>query len=228
MNPLPTSSAIYTSLLHSPISLHFTYSSTLKLERNIKTSHLDLSLFSLSRTHQTPNQMGFPTGYAEDLLPKFILYSLSFLGLIRSSISTILGLLGLSHLIEPNSSWPESGPEFMSVSVSASMIRDFLPVVKFRDVRRAGSGSGSAESCAVCLHEFHGHEEIRRLRNCQHIFHKGCVDRWIDHGQKTCPLCRKPFIPDELTEALNERLWASPPASFPEFGGDFCPINNCL
>lgn len=174
--------------------------------------------------------MGFPTGYAEGLLPKFIIYTLSLLGVIQSSVSTVLDLLGLSHLSEPNSSWPESAPEFMSASLSASMIRDLLPVVKFRDVRGAGSGSGSGspESCAVCLHEFRGHEEIRRLRNCQHIFHKVCVDRWIDHDQKTCPLCRKPFIPDELIEAFNERLWASSPALFPEFGADFCPINNCL
>ncbi|KAL5714756.1 Homeobox protein B-H1 [Ranunculus cassubicifolius] len=63
-------------------------------------------------------------------------------------------------------------------------------------------------SPTICLYEFQGKEEIRRLTNCRHIFHRICLDRWMDHDQKTCPLCRTPFIPDDMQEAFNERLWA--------------------
>ncbi|KAG8477443.1 hypothetical protein CXB51_030870 [Gossypium anomalum] len=65
------------------------------------------------------------------------------------------------------------------------------------------------ESCAVCLYEFEGGEEIRWLRNCRHVFHRACLDRWMDHDQKTCPLCRTPFVPDELQDEFNQRLWAA-------------------
>ncbi|KAJ4954990.1 hypothetical protein NE237_011773 [Protea cynaroides] len=88
------------------------------------------------------------------------------------------------------------------------LIREILPVVKFEDLITAGE-SETSDSCAVCLYEFEGREEIRRLTNCRHIFHKSCLDRWMDHDQKTCPLCRTPFISDELQEAFNERLWAA-------------------
>ncbi|KAJ8555793.1 hypothetical protein K7X08_013289 [Anisodus acutangulus] len=29
----------------------------------------------------------------------------------------------------------------------------------------------------------------------------------MDHDQKTCPLCRTAFIPDDMQESFNERLW---------------------
>lgn len=65
------------------------------------------------------------------------------------------------------------------------------------------------ENCAVCLYEFEDGEEIRWLRNCKHIFHRACLDPWMDHDQKTCPLCRTPFVPDEMQEEFNQRLWAA-------------------
>ncbi|KAK7844757.1 e3 ubiquitin-protein ligase rha1b [Quercus suber] len=65
------------------------------------------------------------------------------------------------------------------------------------------------ESCAVCLYEFDGEDEIRWLRNCKHIFHRACLDRWMDHDQKTCPLCRTQFVPEEKQDEFNQRLWAA-------------------
>ncbi|KAE8715245.1 protein RIC1-like protein isoform X1 [Hibiscus syriacus] len=59
------------------------------------------------------------------------------------------------------------------------------------------------------MYEFEKGEEIRWLRNCRHVFHRACLDRWMDHDQITCPLCRTPFVPDELQEEFNHRLWAA-------------------
>ncbi|GFP81263.1 E3 ubiquitin-protein ligase rha1b [Phtheirospermum japonicum] len=50
---------------------------------------------------------------------------------------------------------------------------------------------------------------FRRLTNCRHIFHRSCLDRWMDHDQKTCPLCRTQFIPEEMQEAFNEKMWVA-------------------
>lgn len=31
-----------------------------------------------------------------------------------------------------------------------------------------------------------------RLRACQHIFHKSCIDAWVERSL-TCPCCRQPL-----------------------------------
>ncbi|XP_057980560.1 brassinosteroid-responsive RING protein 1 [Malania oleifera] len=153
--------------------------------------------------------MGFPVGYTEVLIPKVFLHLLSLLGFIRNFILRLFRLLGIADFLETDVVWsdtPANLPE--SPPVSAVLIRELLPVVKFEEAVVAGAGD-TPESCAVCLYEFEGREEIRWLRNCRHIFHRSCLDRWLDHDQKTCPLCRTPFVPDEMQDEFNQRLWAA-------------------
>ncbi|OUZ99567.1 zinc finger protein [Macleaya cordata] len=53
----------------------------------------------------------------------------------------------------------------------------------------------SCETCAVCLNELRDKDKVRELRNCCHVFHRSCINRWLDHNdQKTCPLCRTPLL----------------------------------
>ncbi|XP_047979520.1 RING-H2 finger protein ATL5-like [Salvia hispanica] len=48
--------------------------------------------------------------------------------------------------------------------------------------------------CTVCKLEFEENDEVRLLPNCQHCFHKECVDMWfLSHS--TCPLCHSPAEP---------------------------------
>lgn len=167
--------------------------------------------------------MGFPVGYTELLLPKLLLHMLSLLGFIRKLISYFFRFLGLTDFLEPDIVWTEGSRQLVQEfqSVSAVLIREILPVVKFEELVGAGSGD-PPDRCAVCLYEFEGQEEIRRLTNCRHIFHRSCLDRWMDCDQKTCPLCRTPFIPDDMQEAFNERLWAA--SALPDFYGDYSPL----
>ncbi|KAF6157679.1 hypothetical protein GIB67_037252 [Kingdonia uniflora] len=156
--------------------------------------------------------MGFPVGYTELFLPKLLLHSLSVLGFIRKLISSLFQSLGLGDFLESETTWSDRQTPLSDFhSVSVLLIRELLPVVKFEDLLSSNEGeeTETPESCAVCLYEFEGEDEIRQLTNCCHIFHKCCLDRWMDHDQKTCPLCRTPFIPDEMQEAFNERLWAA-------------------
>ncbi|XP_021749229.1 E3 ubiquitin-protein ligase RHA2A-like [Chenopodium quinoa] len=49
------------------------------------------------------------------------------------------------------------------------------------------------DNCTVCLTGFEDGQFIRRLC-CNHVFHKNCLDRWIDQMKFTCPLCRSPLV----------------------------------
>ncbi|KAK7264833.1 hypothetical protein RJT34_32445 [Clitoria ternatea] len=56
------------------------------------------------------------------------------------------------------------------------------------------------DTCAVCLNELKMEEEVRELVNCYHVFHRECIDRWLEHEHEhekqkpTCPLCRAPLL----------------------------------
>ncbi|KAI4326920.1 hypothetical protein L6164_019437 [Bauhinia variegata] len=161
--------------------------------------------------------MGFPVGYTELVFPKLFLHILSILGFIRKLISIVFRYLGLQDFLEPDIAWPEHWnrvPEFQSVS--ALLIREILPVVKFSDLSME---LDPPDTCAVCLYEFQAQHEIRRLTNCPHIFHRSCLDRWMGYDQRTCPLCRTPVIPHDMQGAFNERLWAA--SGIPELYADY-------
>ncbi|CAI0476101.1 unnamed protein product [Linum tenue] len=166
--------------------------------------------------------MGFPVGYTELLLPKFLIHTLSLLSFLRRLINALFRVIGLPDFLEPNISWspppsssPDGFPEFQR-SVSAVLIREILPVVRFGDL------VDPPESCAVCLYDFEAEDEIRGLANCRHVFHKGCLDRWMGYDRKTCPLCRTPVIPEDMQESFNEKFWAA--SGIPDFYGEFSQI----
>nr|GMD10518.1 E3 ubiquitin-protein ligase RHA1B-like [Ipomoea batatas] len=161
--------------------------------------------------------MGFPVGYTDLFLPKVLVHVFTVLGFIRTCICLIFSVVGLGDFLEPEMAFQnrvETGSE--PHSVSATLIRELLPVVKFSEL------ADPPESCAVCLYEFDRDDEIRRLTNCRHIFHRSCLDRWMDHDQKTCPLCRTPFIPEDMQESFNERLWLA--SGISDFYGEYSPI----
>lgn len=169
--------------------------------------------------------MGFPVGYTDLFLPKLLVYVLMLLGFMRRFLYAVFSVLGLRDFLEPESgsyfSREETGSE-LPRSVSAALIRELLPVVMFSDLEEMDP----PENCAVCLYEFSAEDEIRRLTNCRHIFHRSCVDRWMDHDQKTCPLCRTQFIPEDMQESFNERLWLA--SGISEFYGEYSPITSGL
>uniref|UniRef100_A0A0D9VJJ0 RING-type domain-containing protein n=1 Tax=Leersia perrieri TaxID=77586 RepID=A0A0D9VJJ0_9ORYZ len=161
--------------------------------------------------------MGFPLGYSELLLPRLLLQVLLLLGHLHRFLLWAFHAVGLGDLIdtppvvtsaaaaatEPTAeAWAASSsslqhrrPEFRALPAMA--IEEALPVVRF-DELVAVCGGGD---CAVCLSGIGGRDEVRRLANCRHVFHRGCLDRWMAHDQRTCPLCRAPLIPDELLPA---------------------------
>lgn len=55
------------------------------------------------------------------------------------------------------------------------------------------------DTCVVCLNQLRMEDEVRELMNCYHVFHRECIDRWVEHdhhheSEPTCPLCRAPLV----------------------------------
>lgn len=141
--------------------------------------------------------MGFPVVHTDLFLPKVFVFLLTFLGFIRKVIRVVFKLLGFGEFLDPEMTNPTRE------DCGAALIRELLPVVKFSDLGEFEI----TENCAVCLYDFEGDDDIRRLTNCRHIFHLSCLDRWMDHDQKTCPLCRTRVFPEDLQDSFNESLW---------------------
>lgn len=47
------------------------------------------------------------------------------------------------------------------------------------------------DECAICLLEYKECEICLHL-NCEHVFHKSCIEQWINSSNDSrCPLCRR-------------------------------------
>eukprot|EP00057_Strongylocentrotus_purpuratus_P021402 XP_011675876.1 PREDICTED: E3 ubiquitin-protein ligase RNF38 isoform X1 [Strongylocentrotus purpuratus] len=65
---------------------------------------------------------------------------------------------------------------------------DRLPTFKFSKERHSGSQEENA--CPVCMDDYDEEAELRRLP-CFHVYHKKCIDMWLNKNQDpVCPICR--------------------------------------
>lgn len=47
------------------------------------------------------------------------------------------------------------------------------------------------ESCSICLEDIHSNTKSNiTMLPCFHLFHIGCIIRWLCSASATCPLCR--------------------------------------
>lgn len=55
--------------------------------------------------------------------------------------------------------------------------------------------------CAVCLEEFETGQQVRRLA-CSHLYHRSCIDPWLQSSSNSCPLCKRevPNLPPPPTQ----------------------------
>ncbi|CAE6440282.1 unnamed protein product [Rhizoctonia solani] len=68
-----------------------------------------------------------------------------------------------------------------------------LRVVKGAEVNELAKAGNVTESCTerclICLDDYDNDEDLR-IMNCKHMFHKDCVDHWMETGRNNCPACR--------------------------------------
>ncbi|PKU75174.1 E3 ubiquitin-protein ligase ATL6 [Dendrobium catenatum] len=68
----------------------------------------------------------------------------------------------------------------------------------YSDVKGRKLGKESLE-CAVCLCEFVDDDLLRLLPICSHVFHRNCIDVWLD-SHVTCPVCRSNLAANPIPE----------------------------
>ncbi|XP_010242154.1 PREDICTED: E3 ubiquitin-protein ligase RHA1B-like [Nelumbo nucifera] len=145
--------------------------------------------------------MGFPCVGIE--MPKLIKHLLNLLAHVRIMVMMVFFHIGVldppnqehSILAEDEPS-PSSSMVVKKMDVVAvEFVKKSLPVVEFGNfVDRTRSCPDDKLVCAVCLCCLERNHEIRELSNCTHVFHRGCLDKWVDQGQVTCPLCRSNLL----------------------------------
>ncbi|KAL6005808.1 hypothetical protein ACLOJK_006381 [Asimina triloba] len=126
---------------------------------------------------------------------------------LKLMLRLALFYLGLFDPADQSSSWNDYGqwsiehPPQLSPQVTPDSIKKRLAVVEFSD-------AGEDETiCAVCLSGVEVGHEIRELCNCSHVFHVGCLDKWVDQGQLTCPMCRSKLLPQRDEKKGGPHSW---------------------
>lgn len=102
-----------------------------------------------------------------------------------------------------------SFPQIISPATTPDHVfSDEMGLIRLRNgsCREGCNGGRGEEECSICLLKFEEGVEIREL-NCGHYFHRVCLDKWVGHGQVTCPLCRNylrlpPIVADFHQELL--------------------------
>ncbi|KAI3712159.1 hypothetical protein L1987_70708 [Smallanthus sonchifolius] len=114
-------------------------------------------------------------------------------------------LLAILHVVrirmaswEQYSDRPATEPPERRGSPSRTYMEEFrslIPALRYESL-----SCTSKQECSVCLIEFQPDTEINRL-SCGHVFHRSCVEKWLNYWNLTCPLCRNCMIaPKEAQE----------------------------
>ncbi|KAL6658987.1 hypothetical protein ACP70R_003027 [Stipagrostis hirtigluma subsp. patula] len=152
--------------------------------------------------------MGFPSVCYCVILPQPLILVLQLLDLLRHAVLLCLSTLGLAAppaadehpaYAPPPDLWalPPSLHPAAAAPPTPAAIKARLPAVRYADLLRARRAPAppAPAACAVCLGALEARHRVRELGNCAHAFHKACIDKWVDKGQATCPLCRALLLP---------------------------------
>ncbi|CAE6503926.1 unnamed protein product [Rhizoctonia solani] len=99
-------------------------------------------------------------------------------------------------LLHPDELWMLN--EFLGQVKPPTVSRDDiakagLRIVKGTEVKELAETKAVTENCTerclICLDDYADDEDLR-IMNCKHMFHKDCVDRWMETGRNNCPACR--------------------------------------
>ncbi|GKU88969.1 hypothetical protein SLEP1_g3174 [Rubroshorea leprosula] len=85
-----------------------------------------------------------------------------------------------------------SSPTLVPVPIHflAESVKEQLTVSEYRYFVPKRLGEEEESLCIVCMGCIEASDEVREISSCHHVFHRKCLDGWIDHGHIICPLCK--------------------------------------
>lgn len=92
-----------------------------------------------------------------------------------------------------NLSQLSAGQTNIEGAIQNSVIKTFhkKPTENFDKTYRKVKECDIGKTCNICMDEFK-ENEFKRDLNCNHTFHKKCIDKMINkYHNYSCPLCRK-------------------------------------
>lgn len=54
----------------------------------------------------------------------------------------------------------------------------------------ADKQAANSSECMICMCEMSDSSSKQRTLRCLHVFHKVCIDKWIEVGDGSCPICK--------------------------------------
>eukprot|EP00249_Psilotum_nudum_P006033 c19408_g1_i1 orf=584-1120(-) len=156
--------------------------------------------------------MGFPPPYG-GFFPTLVFMAAICIIAIRDFFRSLLHLIKLNHNVDSTENlWQFTAHielhlqnKMYTLESTSEAVREFLPSSVF-GMHAEQHPEREDSECAVCLCGFHQGQEIRQIPYCLHIFHKDCIDRWLDHDQNRCPLCRSSLVNEEAIMNKNQML----------------------
>ncbi|KAK9119845.1 hypothetical protein Scep_017938 [Stephania cephalantha] len=136
---------------------------------------------------------------AEGVLPVLVMNTVISVAILKSMVRWVLHVMGCVEEgpdLERSDEEGEVGLKGRRASVTLfKSLRDSRESCGCSPPPSSSSSSSSSVvvmECCVCLHGYEAEEEVSEL-DCKHFFHKGCLEKWLDHKHTTCPLCRSSF-----------------------------------
>ncbi|CAN6906683.1 hypothetical protein Bca4012_076307 [Brassica carinata] len=139
-------------------------------------------------------------GPSEGMLCVILVNTALSISIFKGILRSVLQLIGIrlspsSAAAAAASSENQTSDSFdFRVCQPESFLEEFrnrTPTVKFESLCKCKKQADN--ECSVCLSKFEGDSEINKLK-CGHLFHKTCLEKWIDYWNITCPLCRTPLV----------------------------------
>lgn len=123
---------------------------------------------------------------------------------LRSFIFSVFHCLGLFCSSHSNASLDESLLAFLGSGLASLVL---VTEQRQHDGTLLSSASSSrrSEDCVVCLSRLREGDILTTLP-CHHVYHKHCIDGWVDRLNFTCPLCRYSVIPEERVQLMGRRV----------------------
>lgn len=127
---------------------------------------------------------------SEGVLSVVLVNTALSISIFKEIVRSILQVVGIR--LPPPSDLDETPFEPLDFLPFAEEFRCQVPSTRF------GShfGGPTEDECSVCLTRFEPNSEVNRLP-CGHFFHKGCLEKWLEYWNATCPLCRAPLVQEE-------------------------------